>query len=372
MKRKINFENLDGIRFLCFLSVFFYHSFFTLEQTIKDNKFFIFIKTVLFKNGNLGVNFFFVLSGFLITYLLIEEKKQYKKVHIIKFWIRRILRIWPLYFVCVFIGFIVFPVMKKLSGGVPNETANILYYITFTNNFDIIKNGLPDASILGVLWSIAIEEQFYFLWPFVLYFFPIKKLYIPFISIIIISIIFRIFNTTYILYEFHTLSCIGDMTIGAFGAWFIQLSDTFKLNLQRLNKFYIYLVYVVFVFFYLFKQNINYPFFHIFERIILSVVFIFIILEQCFCDNSFYKMKNFQTISKLGNYTYGLYCLHFIGILITLTLFKKLHIKESVFKVILLDTTLSLFITLIISIISYHFFENLFLKQKDKFSFFKK
>jgi peptidoglycan/LPS O-acetylase OafA/YrhL len=372
MKRKINFENLDGIRFLCFLSVFFFHSFFTLEQTIKDNNFFIFIKTILFKNGNLGVNFFFVLSGFLITYLLIEEKKQYEKVHIIKFWIRRILRIWPLYFVCVFIGFIVFPIMKKLSGGVPNETANILYYITFTNNFDIIKNGLPDASILGVLWSIAIEEQFYFLWPFVLYFSPIKKLYIPFISIIIISIVFRIFNTTYILYEFHTFSCIGDMTIGAFGAWLIQQSDTFKLNLQRLNKFYIYLIYVVFVFLYLFKQNINYPIFHIFERIILSVVFIFIILEQCFCDNSFYKMKNFQTISKLGTYTYGLYCLHFIGILVTLTLFKKLHIKDSIFKVIFLDTTLSLFITLIISIVSYHFFENLFLKQKDKFSFFKK
>ena len=73
--KKIYFENLDGLRFLCFLSVFFFHSFHTENVLIKSSKFYLFFEKHLFGNGNLGVNFFFVLSGFLITYLLIEEKK---------------------------------------------------------------------------------------------------------------------------------------------------------------------------------------------------------------------------------------------------------------------------------------------------------
>ena len=74
-KKNVYFENLDGLRFLCFLSVFLFHSFTTDLEAISSNPVYHFVKRSLFGNGNLGVNFFFVLSGFLITYLLIEEKK---------------------------------------------------------------------------------------------------------------------------------------------------------------------------------------------------------------------------------------------------------------------------------------------------------
>src|SRR5215210_6286731 len=108
-KNKIFFENLDGLRFFCFLSVFLFHSFHTENPDISSSPVYRLFKHSLFGNGNLGVNFFFVLSGFLITYLLIEEKKLTGKIHIGNFWIRRILRIWPLYFACVLIGFVFFP-----------------------------------------------------------------------------------------------------------------------------------------------------------------------------------------------------------------------------------------------------------------------
>jgi peptidoglycan/LPS O-acetylase OafA/YrhL len=168
MTKKVYFENLDGLRFLCFLSVFFFHSFHTDYASIQSSNLYHFIRRDLFGNGNLGVNFFFVLSGFLITYLLIEEKRLNGQIDIKKFWIRRILRIWPLFYFCVVFGFYIFPFLKTAFGQHPNETASIGYYLTFTNNFDFIKKGLPDASILGVLWSVAIEEQFYFVWPIVL------------------------------------------------------------------------------------------------------------------------------------------------------------------------------------------------------------
>lgn len=181
---KIYYKNLQGLRFLCFLSVFFYHSFCTNYNNIKNSNTYLFVIR-FFENGNLGVNVFFVLSGFLITSLLIEEKKHNSKISIFKFWMRRILRIWPLYFICVFFGFYIFPLIKLAFGVIPNESATLLHYLTFTNNFEIIKKGLPDASILGVLWSIAIEEQFYLIWPFIFYF---HKKTIPIIICILICI----------------------------------------------------------------------------------------------------------------------------------------------------------------------------------------
>jgi peptidoglycan/LPS O-acetylase OafA/YrhL len=92
--KRVYFENLDGLRFLCFLSVFFFHSFHTDFDSIRATDTYHFIKRDIFGNGNLGVNFFFVLSGFLITYLLIEEKNLNGQIDIKRFWLRRILRIW--------------------------------------------------------------------------------------------------------------------------------------------------------------------------------------------------------------------------------------------------------------------------------------
>src|SRR5690349_4366985 len=121
MTKKIYFENLDGLRFFCFLFVFFFHSFHTEFDYIKSTDFYQHIKKDIFGNGNLGVNFFFVLSGFLITYLLIEEKELNSQIDIKKFWIRRILRIWPLFYLCVIIGFFIFPILKSAFGLQPNE-----------------------------------------------------------------------------------------------------------------------------------------------------------------------------------------------------------------------------------------------------------
>ena len=138
-KKMIYFQNLDGLRFFCFLTVFFYHGFHTESAAVKDSGLYQFFKWGIAENGFLGVNFFFVLSGFLITYLLIKEKELNGKINIIHFWFRRILRIWPLYFICVFVGFGLFPFAKTMMGGVSTESANIWYYLTFTNNFDFIQ-----------------------------------------------------------------------------------------------------------------------------------------------------------------------------------------------------------------------------------------
>ena len=373
IKKNIYFENLNGLRFICFLSVFFYHSFHSDLSEIRSNYFYHFIRKDIFGNGNLGVNFFFVLSGFLITFLLIEEKKLNTQINIKNFWFRRILRIWPLYFLCVIFGFWIYPHLLMLFGQVPKETANPIAYLTFINNFDLIKKGLPEAPNLSVLWSVAIEEQFYLVWPIIIFLFPIKRLWVPFSVILISSSIFRAFNDNYMDHEHHTLSCIGDMTMGAVGAWLITISSKFKKGIETMTKNHILIIYCFFIFIFFFRDEVFYEYFvmRIFERMIISSIIILIILEQTFSINSFFKMKTFKKISNLGTITYGLYCLHYLGILIITTIAKKLSLNVHLWQVIFIIPSLSLLLTIIISKLSYKYFETPFLKFKKRFSIFK-
>ncbi len=372
-QKKVFFPNLDGLRFLSFLSVFFFHSFYTELDSIKYSGNYIFIKKSLFGNGNIGVNFFFVLSGFLITYLLMEEKKITGKIEIQKFWLRRILRIWPLYFFCVFFGFILFPIIKSYFGQVSNESAEPFYYLTFISNFDFLKNGKPDCSVLGVLWSIAIEEQFYFVWPILLMIVPDKHYLKLFIVIIMGSCIFRFFVPDPIADEIHTLSCMGDLTMGALGAYLCR-TDEFKKWLEDLKRGYILLIYFLFFVFYFFREQFLFlnTYFYVFDRTIIASIILMIILEQNFSKNSFFKMSKLKFISKLGTISYGLYCLQFVGILTTITLSKKFHLNQNIWNVIFLETLLALSITILFSQLSFKFFEAPFLKLKEKFAYITK
>lgn len=369
--KKIDFENLNGLRFFCFLSVFLFHSFHTEYNYIRDSDLYQFIKHDVFGNGNIGVNFFFVLSGFLITYLLIEEKKLNGQIDLKRFWLRRILRIWPLFYLCIFIGFYAFPILKSYFGQTPSESATIYYYLTFTNNFEFIKKGPPDASVLSILWSVAVEEQFYIVWPIVLYSLSIARYWIAFSSIIVCSILFRLFYGTPAVLEYHTLSCIGDMAVGGFGAWLVNQNKEFREQITELKGYQIALIYIAFAIMFFFRDEIleSANWLVPFERFIIAIIVLAIILEQNYSINSLFKMSRFKTVSNLGVITYGLYCLHFVGILITTTLTKKLVMNTKMWQVLLFETACALGITIVISKLSYEYYEKPFLKLKEKFAY---
>ncbi len=373
-KTKIYFSNLDGLRFFCFLAVFLFHSIYSEKPEIYTSPLFRFLKDRLFHNGFLGVNFFFVLSGFLITYLLIKEKQLHGKINVPNFWIRRILRIWPLYFACVFLGFVIFPLAKKFSGGASVETANIWYYLGFINNFDYINKGMPDSPGLGVLWSIAIEEQFYLVWPLILALLPVKRYWIAFTVIILHSWYYRAGHDVPILHEMHTFSCIGDMATGALGAWLVSVSVPFRNFINRIPRAVILLFYLAFFGIIFLRQDIllGNQFIRIFERSILAFTIIFIILEQCFAETSFVKMSSLKQVTNWGVITYGLYCLHFIIISLVTGATKKLGLDQQLWQVVLLQPLISLALTIAVAWLSYRFFELPFLKLKNRFSYIVK
>jgi peptidoglycan/LPS O-acetylase OafA/YrhL len=378
-KSKIFFPNLDGLRFVCFLTVFLYHCNETLFRKISDptaRK----IIDFLFRNGNVGVNIFFVLSGFLITYLLIKEKELKKDISLTNFYMRRILRIWPLFYLCVFFGFVVYPFLKSHAELGPNEAvSNGWYYLFLAGNFDLIHiwPKVPDALPIIVLWSVAVEEQFYLSWPVLLKYISSKFYPLLFAGIIIFTMVFRSFYTAdtdanYAILHFHTFSVIGDMALGGLMAYFCSYDSFIFRFIRNMKRWHLYLLYIITVATVLFKEQLFHGPSLVIERLVLAILFAFIIAEQNYAEHSFFKFSSFKTISKLGIYTYGLYCLHFIGILAVSMLIEKTKIPVNALWANLLACGAALLLTIIISLLSYHLFEKHFLKLKDRFAFIVK
>ena len=363
----IIFQNLDGLRFLSFLYVFFAHSFPTTEPSILNSAWYQFVKGKLFFDGEPGVSFFFVLSGFLISYYLLKEKEYTTTINIRSFYIRRILRIWPLYYFCVFFGFVIFPVLKHAFGGTPNETANPYLSSLFMNNFDRIINGPPDASVLSVLWSVAIEEQFYLIWPLFFFFVPRKYYSFIFIFIIEASIIYRITHMDGKI-EINSLGVVTDMALGGLGAFLSMKNKGFEKFFMRSHPLINLIPYVGVLFYILYKTELfESPIMIVHRRVLLGVLFIWIILEQNLCQRSYFKVGNFKIISRLGKYTYGLYCLHTIALLITITFLNKINLHCESWHFWILEFPIAIFLSLYFSYLSYNYFESYFMRMKKRF-----
>ena len=360
--KKIYFPNLDGLRFLAFFSIFFHHSIFSMYLDSEGID--IWIK-YLIKPAGLGVPFFFCLSGFLITYLLLVERTSFGKIDIKRFYIRRILRIWPLYYLVILFGFFIFPFLKNfILNESYIETAALWKYVLFLSNFDQIEKGLPYAPGLGVTWSIAIEEQFYLFWPLLLTL--VKPRF--YFSACLILFLFSILCTSYFhVPNIHALGSLKDLSLGGALAVAAYNKVPFFERTTRISRLLIMFVYLLGVMhIYLFSlYGIGY-------RFLITIFMVFVIFEQCYCTNSFFKMESFKKISYLGTLTYGFYLLHTISNFISHNFFKILTNQTNNPPYPYLQTILSLLLTFLLGFLSYEYFEKYFLRLKKKFSMLDK
>ncbi len=154
---------LDVVRFFAFLSVFVYHTLYSpLDHFIGHHvpMWFAQLQVSTSRAGAYGVDLFFVLSGYLITELLLREKETRGALDVKVFYLRRILRIWPLYYFFILLAALV-PFLN------PAGTFTLRYvlgYLLLAGNWVTIAFGPPQSAALP-LWSVSVEEQFYLLWP---------------------------------------------------------------------------------------------------------------------------------------------------------------------------------------------------------------
>lgn len=160
------FSCLDGLRFFCILAVLWHHA--PVHTAMAD-------PAPILGRGFLGVDFFFVLSGFLITTLLLREEARAGQFSLRGFYWRRLLRIVPVYFFVVTLVSFYYVLIQ----GETQYAELVPFYYLFLSNFLV-----TDIPLLAPTWSLAVEEQYYLLWPLLLLVLP-RRWILPVLGVLI-------------------------------------------------------------------------------------------------------------------------------------------------------------------------------------------
>lgn len=360
---KIYFGGLNELRAIAALGVVVHH----IEQFKGMNGFTISNANLSFLIHNLGkasVDLFFVLSGFLITFLLLQEKSNNNgKVNIGNFYLRRIFRIWPLYYLIMVISFVLIPVLSNLS--IFEYNISLLNLINEPDNYSFKTISryllfLPQYArvVLGASqsWSIGVEEQFYLVMPILMLFLSRKYF---FVIVLIIGGLYFIPIIEIPEWFYMQTNFFSFMGIGVIGGYVYYYNMSVISNLTK-SKFIYFLIVALIIFlstFAVLGRNMN--------RYSLGILFIFLIYFTINVSNK-QAFRN-RIFSYLGKISYGIYMYHSFILFLIFPLANKFFLERSgnniSYNLFLYSS--SYLLTILISIISYEFFELKFIKIKD-------
>jgi len=358
--KRRHFHTFDALRFFAFFKVFLLHIpifYFPAFNYFK-------------KGGGIGVLFFFVLSGFLITYILLVEKQDTGTISLKRFFIRRILRIWPLYFLMLGVAFVTPYLLNWFQLGHSDDgySPNWLMSIAFLENYQgMITNNHPNVSPLGVTWSLCVEEHFYIIWGLLLYVVSIRRLPILILGCIILAFISRYVYSLFQLPKSDILTNFDYFSYGAIPAWLlVARKEKFEGWLVRI-PFMVKMLSVLGVAVYvILSPNIDYPMQREFESLTFGILFI-ITLCCILPEKNAVRISDKSWLTRLGTYTYGMYLYHTIIINLMAQVFNKYNIPLNNPWNALVYSVISFVLTAFISILSYHYFEKYFLGLKERF-----
>lgn len=361
---RIFFPNLNGVRAIAAIMVIIHH----IEQFLaimgKPNHLGY---PIIVQFGKLGVTLFFVLSGFLISYLLFAEEKKTGTIFIKDFYIRRMLRIWPLYYTLVIVSFFILPHIDLFSLPVywgtieQNFGMYLTLFVLFLPNLVLSKGGiLPYGS---QSWSVGVEEQFYLIWPLLMK--VLKNKLVVIVGTIMVYFVVYVcveslknFIPRYIV-AFVSSFQIYSMAIGGFFAY-LAFYGKEKWQKWVLNN-YVFggALFIFMILIFLSKT----------KQVYYSIPFAIIIYNLA-CNPSLKTLLENKILNYLGKISYGLYMYHSIAIVLSIRLLEYLlpRIEYSTIQYNAVIVILALVFTMFLSDISYRFMEKRFIKLKTKYS----
>ena len=370
-KNIIVFQGLNSLRFIAAFLVVIHHC----ETIKKKNGIENFQWFGLFRNGGNAVTFFFVLSGFLITYLLLKESDKTGTVNVKRFYLKRILRIWPLYFLLVFIGTIALPYgfqLLNINYEMPYTLGQTWFYFLF------FLPGLVTFyfghHFLEPLWSVGVEEVFYLTWAPLLKICK-NKILVLLITVTALKILLSILGYYFVSNELFNYIVntfkFEAMAIGGLGAYFIYTKGSlftqlpiFKIPFQVI----LFLHLLVYIIFYSNIDNVywnvlfNTP---ILSSVVIDLLFLYLIVCVAVIENSIIKLRS-KIFSFLGEISYGIYMFHMLAIFITIHFLKKYLVHMNPFTSHFLFYTTVIIITIGVASLSKYLFEDFFLNIKKK------
>jgi len=293
-RAKRRFHGLDGIRCVSIVAVMYFH------YTFADPRL-----------GKLGVDLFFIISGFLITTLLLRERDKTGRIGLRNFWMRRILRIFPIYYGFIFIQLVIFQLIPMKPEMVKDFYYNLPAFLTFTNNW-FVHLQIDRSVIFYHAWSLAAEEQFYLLWPPILiYLTSVPKMLI----IIAILIIIDVTLTNLVRVEIINLGENGNsiitslqtaICIGVIAAIVLHHQRTFDLVIRFLNWYWTTSLAV--------GTAVTLIIFDAPDVVVYLVLAVFLMSSAVTTSHALAPLINSFPLGFVGRVSYGMYIMHMAAI----------------------------------------------------------
>lgn len=351
--QRVYFPGLNALRFYAAFSVMIVHIGTNFAELRKSAVIYPLLNTLAI-DAQSAVNLFFVLSGFLITYLLLDEQARTGALSIRNFYVRRILRIWPLYYLIAFVGFVVLPLaLGTAEPFYPITARGIVLVPLFLANF------AGPMGALGHLWSISLEEQFYLIWPWVAR--DQQRLVKVAVGVIVVKLaILPVIDalgvdSVSLLYTGMRFEC---MAIGALFAYvYFTRHPALRLIYSRLAQ-----AAALLVLGFIIVQDVPLT-----TPIIMitSLAFAVLIVNVATNPRSWVKL-NYRWMNSLGQISYGIYMYHFPLLYAVLFMLMRAGVPEDdSYRAFLYTVTVSG--TLLLSFASYRWFESPLLRLKTRF-----
>lgn len=371
MRRYIN--SLDGIRGFGIFFVICYH-FIVLSFPPEQH--------TLLGFSWIWIQMFFVQSGYLITDILLNSKDKPFAVYAGQFYWRRILRIFPVYFMYIGAFAVLYLVFHKPEDF--GDRAPFLF--SFTYNYTRVMQHIDFFSVDGIwfvhFWSLAVEEQFYLIWPVLVFFLDEKKIKFVIISVILAVPVFRFWFTDYILASGYEPKLAGEITyaftLSQFDAFMIGAAiPIFKLRdrIQQPGKWALVALVVVLgagLTNYLLLQSSGQAihwsslgisvadvrnFQHVWSYSLINVLFALVILYLIRGDYTGVFENNW--LVNIGKIVYGMYIYHF-GVLYIMS-----KVDQKLIHSFPISFAISFVVIFGLAFVSYNYFEKKFLALKD-------
>lgn len=352
------FTELDALRGIAILLVVLYHNFGYIS---------------IFKFGWIGVDLFFVLSGFLITNILVANKHTNSGLR--NFFLRRILRIFPLYyFAFVFFAFIL-PFLFKVPYDVMFYKSNQFWFWTFLQNWFFIFKHPEKYQLLNHFWTIAVEEQFYIVWPFVVFFLIsqdnlIKFLITLFFLLLSLRIVLWITQPFHILFDtLFTFSRIDGLIIGSIASLrYHQPKPHFRIEKLIVGLFILNVLLVLSL--KLINSNTYYLNLILYPGI--AILFGMIVITSIKKNECVYLnlLLHSSSLTFFGKISYSLYVFHW-PIFLLLSFLNKNHRFIDSDRIIgkIVVSLIASGLAVLVSYITYNLIEKKFLILKSSFPY---
>jgi peptidoglycan/LPS O-acetylase OafA/YrhL len=360
---------LDSLRFFAFLGVFVFHvipheSTFYLQHPVLPRGVVPWVCAVA-GAGAFGVDLFFALSAYLITALLLREQEARGRIDIRAFYVRRILRIWPLYFFFIAVAALA-PLWDHTQHlGLPYVAG----YLLLAGNWVYTWYGLPH-SIASPLWSVSIEEQFYLVWPLALRRISRHQGVIAVIGLLLLANGVRAYLVfTHALgagVEYNTFSRLDAIALGILVAYVLgdKPREISLLARSALAGASLSLWCVVAAYAKLNDQAEVAPVLGtLLGRPLVALASVGLLIAVLGAPAAGAKILSNSVLNYLGRISYGLYVYHAAGLLIASHLIRTSSVKAYAAYAMIAMT-----LTVLLSGISYRWLESPFLRIKERFA----